>query len=100
MFVVTDGGTGWASIKGFPYISRDNASMAVSEACGGLTYGESSNYVSHSDSSTILLRQGQTFADIRSGNGIVSSKFKSGYGANGENKNHLWIKFSGVYRIA
>ena len=101
VFNVTDGGTGWASIKGFPFVSRDSASMAVGEACGGLTYGENSNYVSHGDSSTILLDQGQTFAGIRCGNGILSSKFKSGYDAAGVYyENALWIKFSGVYRIA
>ena len=55
VFVVTDGGTGWATIKGLPFVSRDSASMVVSEACGGLTYGESFNYVSYGDSSTILL---------------------------------------------
>lgn len=101
VFVVTDGGTGWATIKGLPFVSRDSASMAVSEACGGLTYGESFNYVSHGDSSTILLDKGYTFASIRSGNGIVSSRFKSGYDASGAYyENQLWIKFSGVYRIA
>ena len=100
VFIVTDGGTGWANIKGLPFVSKDNASMAVSEACGGLTYGENSNYVSQDDSSTILLDQGKTFARIRCGNGIVSSKFKSGYGSGGEYENYLWIKFSGVYRIA
>lgn len=100
-FIVTDGGTGWASIKGFPFVSRDSASMAVGEACGGLTYGESFNYVSYGDSSTILLDQGQTFAGIRCANGIVSSKFKSGFTTeSGSHKNYLWIKFSGVYRIA
>lgn len=101
-FIVTDGGTGWASIKGFPFVSRDNASMAVAEACGGIRYGDGPNdYLSYGDSSTILLNQGQTFASIRCGNGIVSSTFKSGFTTeSGSHKNYLWIKFSGVYRIA
>ena len=75
--------------------------MAVGEACGGIRYGDNSNYLNYGDSSTIVLDQGQTFAGIRCGNGIVSNTFKSGFTTeSGDYKNYLWIKFSGVYRIA
>lgn len=96
-FIVTNEGSGYASITGLPFEPRDDASFSVGDVYGCIEGNDANGYRGADQPCCIRASSINLCAEIFSGSGSGATKFKSGAMAGTDYENALWIKFSGSY---